>query len=500
MKIRAESAGSKFRVRAVSDRKVFINAQSKLAEVLNDRYPDASTSASSVDSSGGVKNRSMTDDPRVFHTDGQRESEALHRELSAGATVTSGDPLFKACNVIANKLGVTLRVIPKSKRFSVHSYEGLQTICDASHLHPRKVLLRGDWWKRDHGPLLAYVKRGAALANNSEHDLRPVALIPSSSSSYQLFDPITETSTPVNSTLASSIAAEAFMLYPAGIKQLLRPFDLLGPAMRRHSRELLVICLTGLFGGLLAALVPIITGVIYGRVIPNAYGSELKQLALVLVAAAIGTCAFQITRDLSVLRITAKLDLELESLVWGRLLSLPVTFFRRFQVGDLADRVQGMGTIRQILFAEVTTAVLAVVISVTSFLLLFYYSYQLAFLATALLAAFSVCTIFLSRLQLRHRRRSIELRGKISSLAFSLVQGIAKLRSGGAEALSYAVWARRFAVQTQHRRAIQRAAGLQATLNAFYLVAAELSVFALMGFELHHQLRVSSFLAFSAAF
>jgi len=501
MKVHAESAGAKLRMKAALDRKVFVSAQSELAEVLHTGDRHASASAPAADSSGAVKNGStITGYPQDLGTDRQQEFGALPCESSEGRTATPRDPLFKACNVIAKKLGVTLRPIPDSKHFPVNNYESLQHLCDASHLHPRKVLLRGDWWKRDHGPLLAYGKRGAALGNNSQHDLRPVALIPSSSTGYQLFDPVTETSTPVEAALASSIAAEAFMLYPAGVKQLLRPLDLLGPALCRHRRELLVISLIALLGGLLAALVPIITGIIYGRVIPNAYGSELSQLALVLVALTIGTCAFQITRDLSVLRVTAKLDLELQSLVWGRLLSLPVTFFRRFQVGDLADRVQGIGTIRQIFFAEVTTAVLALVVSVTSFLLLFYYSYQLALLATGLLGTFSICTFFLSRLQLNHRRRSLQIRGKISSLAFSMVQGIAKLRSGGAEALSYGVWAGHFAAQTRHRRAMQRAASLQASLNAFYLVAAELSVFALMGFELHHRLRVSSFLAFSAAF
>jgi NHLM bacteriocin system ABC transporter ATP-binding protein len=487
------------------DQSVFAKAQAQLAAVLNNEHDGKNflpafseeESSAEVETSAGNRlsePRMATFDRALHESKDPLPTGAVHAESSAAP-----DPLFAACSLIAKRLGVTLRA-PKESPGTFTALQQLQQLCDASHLYSRKVLLRGDWWRHDHGPLLAYFRTDTSSRENNEDRPHPVALLPSSGRSYQIIDPIAQTTATVDARRAKNIETEAFMLYHAGIKPILKPRELLGPVLRQHKHELFIISLVVLAGGLLAALVPVIVGVIYSRVIPNNYRSELIQLVLVLVAVAAGACAFQITRALSVLRLTAKLDLHLQAFVWGRLFALPVSFFRRYRVGDLTNRVEGIGTIRQILLADVTSTILAVVISLVSFFLLFYYSWQLALLATALLLGLGSATFVLSRWQLKHRRDSLEIQGRVSSLAFALVQGISKLRSSGAETRSYEVWARHFAAQTRHRFEEQRAVALQTSLNAFYLVASELLLFACMGFGLRHHLGISSFLAFGVAF
>lgn len=417
------------------------------------------------------------------------------------AAPTGADPLADACRRITDRLGVNLRTPPDAAD-ALTIFQRVQRLCDASRLHSRKVVLRDHWWRHDNGPLLAFLRaesRGDGTGR-SENELRPVALLPSSATSYQLVDPQAHTAVAIDATIARSLADEAFVLYPTRLESLARPGDLLGPALHRHWRGLLAIAAMALGGGLLGMLVPIVTGIVYGRIIPGGYLPELAQLALGLVAAGVGACAFQITRALSVLRLTSQLDLQLQPDVWGRLLALPASFFRRFTVGDLADRIQGVGIIRQILVADVTTTTLALVVSATSFALLFYYSWPLALVAVGLLAGLASATVVLSRIQLRHRRRSCEVRGDISSLAFALIQGISKLRTDGAEVRSYGVWAARFAEESRHALQARRIATLQVSLNACYLVAVEMALFALMGLGLRNSLPLSSFLAFSAAF
>lgn len=421
---------------------------------------------------------------------------------SHAADASSGgeDALVAACRIVAEKLGASLRP-PHDLSPAMPTLRRLQRLCDCSCLHSRKVLLRGDWWRRDSGPLVAFLADAEDAGSEIAEDyLRPVALLPSGSASYQLVDPETGQTAAVDEHVAKGLREQAFVLYPAPLEALLRPRDLLKPLLHRHWRDLMVIAGMALAGGLLNLLVPVVTGAIYGRIIPNGYRQELGQMALVLLAAALGGCAFQITRALSVLRLTGKVELHMQPLVWGRLLALPVSFFRRFRVGDLADRVEGIGTIRRILLADVTTTALALVSSVASFALLFYYSWRLALLAGLLVVCLVSATAMLALFQLKHRRRSMEVQGKISSLAFALVQGISKLRSSGAEMRSYGVWAGQVAGQSRHALRAQRMAGIQASLNAFYLVASELALFALMGYGLHGRLSLSAFLAFAAAF
>lgn len=417
------------------------------------------------------------------------------------ARATRVDPLFEACRLVAERLGVTLQQPPDSPQPTT-VLQCLEKLCDSSKLHSRKVLLRGDWWRHDHGPLLGFMVTDSpdSDADGLEDRRRPVAIIPSSETSYRLIDPQAGTTMDIDAQVARSLDQRAFMLYPAPIKILLSWGDFLRPAIHRHWRDLGGILLIALGGGLLNMLVPIMTEIIYGRIIPGGNPSEVPQAALVLVAAALGAGGFQITRALSVLRLTAKLDLDLQPIVWGRLLALPVSFLRRFTVGDLADRVRGVGLIRQFLLADVSSTALALAASIPSFGLLFYFSWPLALLASGLVGCLITATLILSILQLGYRQRYLDAQGKISSLVFALVQGISKLRSSGAESRSHGVWAGEFAKQTCHMLRAQRIATFQASLNAFYFVTSELALFALMGFGLHARLSLSGFLAFSAAF
>jgi ATP-binding cassette subfamily C protein len=336
-------------------------------------------------------------------------------------------------------------------------------------------------------------------AGITEYLAHPVALLPSSAS-YRMVDPTTGSVRAVNAEVAKELHEYAFMLYSTALNEVHVPQGLVAYLFRRHWRELGAIVAIAIAGGLVTMLIPIVTGIIYGRIIPNGYRSELSQLVAVLFAAALGACTFQVIRATSVLRLKIKLDLHLQPLVWGRLLALPVSFFRRFSVGDLADRIQGMGAIRQLLLADVTTTALALVTSVTSFGLLFYYSWRLGLLASGLLLSFTVVTFVLTLLQLRHRRVALELQGKLSTLAFAFVDGIAKLRSSGAEIRSYARWAGQYAEHARSGLRAQSIANLQAGLTTFYLLASELLLFAFVGFRLSSRLSVGSFLAFSAAF
>ena len=245
---------------------------------------------------------------------------------------------------------------------------------------------------------------------------------------------------------------EAFMIYPALPEGRVGKLDLVRFALRGRRRDLLTILLMGLGGGLLSLLVPIVTGQVFGRVIPDSNRTQLLQLTLALAVGALGAALFQVTRGIAVLRIGGKLDGTLQPAVWDRLLQMPASFFRRFTVGDLVQRSMGIDAIRGALTGNVTSSVLAAVFSVFSFAILFYYSWPLALLATALVAALLLATGTLAWLQLRHQRRLLDLEGKISSLLFGLINGIGKLRVAGAEQRAYALWAERFSEQRQAHR------------------------------------------------
>jgi ATP-binding cassette subfamily C protein len=422
-----------------------------------------------------------------------RLASVLEPQARDGAALEeTADPLLAVCRLVGQVQGIVIRSRPES---GARQGDLLTRICEASRVRARRVILREDWWRRDNGPLV-----GFRTVEGDPKAKEPVALIPTSAKSYELVDPVARTRMPVDAAVAETLSGDGFMFYPPLPERPVRKADLLAMALRDRRDDLGTILLMGLCGGLLALLVPILTGQLFGNVIPGADRGQLAQIAMALIVAALASAAFQVTRSIAVLRLGGKLDGTVQSAVWDRLLSLPVSFFRRYTVGDLASRSMGIDAIRDMLTGNVLTSVLAAVFSLFSFALLFYYSWRLALLGTALVAVLAGVTAFLTWLQLRHQRALLAKQGRMSSLVFGLIHGISKLRVAGAEARAYARWAEGFAEQRRRTLSAQRIANLQASFNPVYALATSMAIFAVAGFSAESALPLGEFLAFNAAF
>ena len=72
------------------------------------------------------------------------------------------------------------------------------------------------------------------------------------------------------------------------------------------------------------------------------------------------------------------MNASLQAALWDRMLRLPISFFRRYSVGDLADRVSGIDEIQQTITDNVIETALAGVFSIFTLLLMIYYDWRLA--------------------------------------------------------------------------------------------------------------------------
>ncbi|MEM7482093.1 MAG: NHLP bacteriocin export ABC transporter permease/ATPase subunit [Acidobacteriota bacterium] len=417
-------------------------------------------------------------------------------DSGSSATATVSEPMITVCRLIGEFHGFEIRIPPEPESGKKRKTR-LEEICAASRLRSRRVLLRDDWWRHDNGPLIGVRLLGEG---KEEDDRRAVALLPTSPRSYDMVDPVEGTRQPVDKEIGEALDGNAFMLYPPLPEGPLGIRDLVRAAFKGRRRDVMTLIMMGLCGGLLGMVVPLITGRLFGQVIPSADRSQLAQLGMALVVSAVATGVFEIVRGIAMLRLGAKVDGSVQAAVWNRLLSLPMSFFRRYTVGDLADRSLGLDAIRELLAGNVTSTLLTAIFSVFSFGLLFYYSWRLALVATAIVLVLMVTTTVLTLMQIRRQRPLFEIQGKIASLLLGLLHGVSKLRVAGAEKRGYALWAGRFAEQRSHAMRVRHVANLQAALNSFYGVLASIAIFAMLGLSQKIQMPIGDFLAFIAAF
>ena len=388
------------------------------------------------------------DDRELARNAVHRLSAVLEKETFRDVShpdIATVDPLLAACQVVGRSIGVELR---RPEYAGGMAGDPLDEISRASRVRMRRVALKGDWWRKDSGPLLGF----------RAEDERPVALLQRGTSAYTIVDPVDGTRETLTGETASELAPFGFTFYAPFPDRPLGAWDLLKYSLRDLRGDLLRVSLMGAAGGLLGALVPIATKQIVDVVIPQAEVGLAVALALGLVVAAISAMLFEMTRQFAVLRIETKLDSGVQAAVWDRLLSLPTPFFRDYSAGDLAVRAMGINTIRQMVTGATLSSLLSSTFSVFSFAVIFYYNVQLGLIAALMAAIIIGVSVAGGYLQLRYERRETEMLGKVSSLVLQLLTGIAKLRVAGAEMRAFAVWSGKYSIQKANAAKAQSAA------------------------------------------
>ncbi len=404
--------------------------------------------------------------------------------------VITDDPLLSACGIVGKAAKIRIKEPAKSLS-EIPSSDPLGDIATASQIKMRQVVLRGEWWNEDNGPLLAYMKE----------DERPVALIPISPAKYYLYDPSEKTKTQINREIAEKIKPFGIVFYKPFPNKKLNAKDLLIFGLEGcWKRDIAMILIMGILGGLLGLLIPIATGIVFDNIIPAGEGAQLLQVGFFLVASALAVMLFQLTRSLAMLRLEGKIEGSVQAAVWDRLIGLPVPFFKNYTSGELAMRAMGISQIRQTLSGVTITTIISSIFSIFQFLLLFYYSWKLALIATAIVAFAMLLTLALGLIQIPMERKMVEMMDSITGVVLELINGVNKFRVAGAEKRAFYLWADKFGELSKVYMKKEKLANLLTVFNSMLpIISAMIIFFVLQHFE-EITLDPGKFIAFNSAF
>lgn len=402
---------------------------------------------------------------------------------------TSGDFLLDACRLVGQVQNIEIVASPPDSSGS-KSKTALDDIARASHIRTREVALNGEWYKQDAGPILGYMKE----------DDRPVALIPVSPTQYRLDDPTLGIQKKVDKDTAAKIKAFGFIFYRPLDQKKITLRDLLSFSYQScWKRDIIMIALMGVLGGILGTAIPLATGIVYSSVIPEGQKGQLLQIAFFLLASVLATMIFQFIRSLATLRIEGKVDGALQASIWDRLVSLPVPFFQQFSAGELTMRAMGISKIRTILSGVTLNTILSGIFSVFTFALLFYYDTGLAWVAAGLAAAAVVVMAALGYLQMRQERKLLDITNNISGMMLQLIGAVTKFRVAGAENRAFYRWANKFKEQRQVAFKRVTLANWLTTFNAFFPILSSMIVFYTL-ISADESLSPGQFIGFNSAF
>ncbi|MCS0809106.1 NHLP bacteriocin export ABC transporter permease/ATPase subunit [Massilia agilis] len=391
---------------------------------------------------------------------------------------------FAACHRVAAALGIDLQ-----SPAGLPADAPLDELLAHAGIRSRAVLLRGQWWRADNGPLIGFDQAQQACA-----------LLPGRGG-YRLVgaDGVVQK---VDAASAATLGAQALMLYRPLPGGALDAGALLRFGVRGLAPDLGLLLLAGLAASVLALMAPVATGLLVKSVIPRADLGGQWQLVGLLVAAALGAAGFELVKSWLLLRCESRADLALQAALFDRLLRLPVGFFRNYTVGDLANRALGVQEIRNLLSLSALGAMLGALFSLSSLAAMFYYSVPLALAGLGPVALVLALTVWSARSQWRPKAEQSHQRGLVEGLVLQFITGIGKLRAAAAEPRALAAWARIYLSQAGRFATSRRSTQVQELVQACAPPLASLLIFGAMLVLLRRESGVATgdLLAFNAAF
>jgi HlyB family type I secretion system ABC transporter len=217
------------------------------------------------------------------------------------------------------------------------------------------------------------------------------------------------------------------------------------PAVKKHRKVLTEVLVASLFVQVFGLANPLMTQLIIDKVLMQNSPATLNTFGALLIAMAIVEAVLTALRTNLFVDTTNRIDLSLGSEIIDHLLRLPLSYYEKRPVGELATRINELENIRQFLTGTALTVVLDAIFSVVYIVVMLYYSPLLTMVALATLPAFAILTWIVSPIVRGQLRTKAERNAETQSYLVEVVGGIQTIKAQNIELRTRWQWQQRYA-------------------------------------------------------
>ena len=309
--------------------------------------------------------------------------------------------------------------------------EQLEYLLRPTGIMRRTVKLEKGWYKDATGPFLAVWR----------DTKRIVALIPTVSG-YRFLDADTGRWMRVNRRNEDYFEEEAICFYKPLPLRKVSYGDFFKYALNTLSvwdvafvaAAVLVVTLVGLLPAKL-------NYIIFSLVIPSGSIRLLYTMAWFMICVLGASVLLGAVKTLCMARIKAKMGMSVQSAVMMRVLSLPASFFKGYNAGELASRVQKADVLCTLTADAVLSTGLTSVFSLIYITQIFRYAPALCIPAVVVMVLTLFISVVSSFVQINVLRKQMEFQAKEKGVSYGLIAGVQKIRLSGAEKRAFSKWA-----------------------------------------------------------
>lgn len=295
----------------------------------------------------------------------------------------------------------------------------------------RTVRLEDGWYRDAIGAMLGFFRESG----------KAVALIPRGLSGYTYFDPETGRRKRIDRKNQHLFGEEAIVFYKPFPLKKLSLSALAGYIVRTLSAsDYVMIALATLALSLLGMLSPMISQLLFARVLPSGSVRLLAAMAVFSVCVSVSVLLVTAVKDMIQARIETKLSISVDAASMMRIMSLPADFFKPYSAGELAERASQIGVLCKMLASTVLSTGFTSLFSLIYISQIFAYAPALVVPALVIILVTVVFSLLSTFVQMKVSSRQMELSGKESGMTYALISGIQKIRLAGAEKRAFARW------------------------------------------------------------
>ena len=314
--------------------------------------------------------------------------------------------------------------------------EQLEYVLRPTGLMIRDVELEDNWQNDAYGPMLGYMKETGAT----------VALLPGTIYGYFYKDPATGKKIRVTRKNAKLFSRDAICFYqPLPMKKLGIPDLLLYMKNSITHGDLVVIALATLAVQLVGMIEPRVYSLVTGTILQNRNMNLMIGLGVFLLTSAFAAQMIGLVRTLLMQRINTKTSQAVQASVMMRILSLPVSFFRRFSSGELASRAGSVNSLCSMMLNSILSIGLSSLMSLLYIAQIFSFAPALVWPSLLIILATVVMSLAASFVQIGISRKRMKLGAEEAGMSYAMMNGIQKIRLSGSEKRMFARWGQLYA-------------------------------------------------------
>ena len=316
----------------------------------------------------------------------------------------------------------------------------LEYVLRPTGLMTREVELEEGWQNDAYGPMLGYLKEAGTA----------VALLPGTIYGYYFKDPATGKRTRITRKTARLFSREALCFYqPLPMKKLGIP-DLLKYMKNSITHgDLVVIVLATLAVQLVGMIEPRVYSLVTGKILEGHNMNLMAGVGVFLLTSAFAAQLIGLVRSLLMQRINTKTSQAVQASVMMRILSLPVSFFRRYSSGELSSRAGSVNSLCSMMLNNILSIGLSSLLSLLYVAQIFSFAPALVWPSLLIILATVVMSLAVSFVQIGISRKRMKLSAEEQGMSYAVINGIQKIRLSGSEKRVFARWGRLYAKGAQ---------------------------------------------------